>query len=109
MDPLPRRHSGSPDERIEGIPEPVAAIVMRMLAKTAEDRYQTAAGVEADLRKVLEDWESLGRINSFPLGKHDASDRLRIPEQLYGRYQEVKKLLVIPAVLSPPARPSWRW
>ncbi|MGA8655535.1 MAG: AAA family ATPase [Chthoniobacterales bacterium] len=82
-----------PDERIEGIPEPVAAIVMRMLAKTAEDRYQTAAGVEADLRRCLEDWESLGRINSFPLGKHDASDRLRIPEQLYGRDQEVKKLL----------------
>ena len=41
-----------PRERVKGIPEPVSAIVMKLLAKTAEDRYQTAAGVEADLRRV---------------------------------------------------------
>jgi PAS domain S-box-containing protein len=82
-----------PDERTKGIPAPLSAIVLRLLAKTADERYQTAAGVEADLRECLEDWESLGRINSFPLGRRDASDRLRIPEQLYGREQEVKQLL----------------
>ena len=82
-----------PDERAEGIPRPVSAIVMRLLAKTAEERYQTAAGVEADLRTCLEDWESLGSMKLFPLARHDASHRLRIPERLYGRDQEVKKLL----------------
>ena len=47
-----------PRERVDGIPEPVAAIVMKLLAKTAEDRYQTAAGVEADLRRCLAAWEA---------------------------------------------------
>jgi predicted ATPase len=66
---------------------------MRLLAKTAEERYQTAASVEADLRRCLHDLESFGHINSFPLGKHDVSDRLRIPEKLYGRDRPVKRLL----------------
>ncbi|MBV8416067.1 MAG: serine/threonine-protein kinase PknK, partial [Verrucomicrobia bacterium] len=82
-----------PVERTKAIPRYVSAIVMRLLAKTAEERYQTAASVEADLRRCLHDLESLGRISSFPLGEHDVSDRLRIPEKLYGRDREVKRLL----------------
>ena len=82
-----------PDERKKGIPQPVSAIVMRLLAKTAEERYQTAASVEADLSRCLHDLESLGRIGLFALGKHDVSDRLRIPEKLYGRDRQVKRLL----------------
>jgi AAA+ ATPase superfamily predicted ATPase len=82
-----------PNERAKGIPGPVSAIVMRLLAKSPEERYQTAAGAEADLSRCLEEWESFGRIKRFSLGRCDASDRLRIPEQLYGRDQEVKKLL----------------
>ena len=66
---------------------------MRLLAKTAEERYQTAAGVEADLRRCLAEWGKFGRIDSFSLGTHDASDRLWIPERLYGRDREVKVLL----------------
>ena len=66
---------------------------MRLLAKTAEERYQTAASVEADLSRCLRDLESLGRIGLFALGKHDVSDRLRIPEKLYGRDRQVKRLL----------------
>src|ERR1700729_4329516 len=46
-----------PDERVAGIPRPLSAIVMKLLAKTAEDRYQTAAGLAVDLRKCLTDWE----------------------------------------------------
>jgi PAS domain S-box-containing protein len=75
------------------VPEPLSAIVMRLLAKSAEERYQTAAGLEADLRRCLSDWESLGRIDPFPLGADDASDRLLIPEKLYGREGEVGALL----------------
>ena len=75
------------------VPEPLSAIVMRLLANNAEERYQTAAGLEADLRRCLTDWESHGRIDPFPLGTHDSSDRLLIPEKLYGREREVDTLL----------------
>jgi len=75
------------------VPEPLSAIVMRLLAKNAEERYQTAAGLEADLRRCLSEWESHGRIDPFPLGTDDSSDRLLIPEKLYGREREVDTLL----------------
>ena len=65
---------------------------MKLLAKTAEDRYQTAAGLEADLRRCLAEWEAEGRIDPFPLGAHDVSDRLLIPEKLYGREAEIDTL-----------------
>jgi PAS domain S-box-containing protein len=80
-------------ERVAGIQRPLASIVMKLLAKTAEERYQTAAGLEADLRRGLAEWEAHGRIGPFPLGTHDASDRLRIPEKLYGREREIEALL----------------
>src|SRR5208282_2551843 len=48
---------------------------------------------EADLRHCLAEWESLGRIDQFPLGKRDSSDRLLIPEKLYGREVEIDALL----------------
>jgi serine/threonine protein kinase len=82
-----------PDERIKSIPGQISAIVMKLIAKTAEERYQTAAGVAADLKRCLSELESSGRIVSFRLGLSDASDRLRIPEKLYGRDREVKALL----------------
>ena len=66
---------------------------MKLLAKTAEERYQTAAGVERDLRRCLAAWEAGRRIDDFPLGKHDMPDRLLIPEKLYGREREVDTLL----------------
>jgi serine/threonine protein kinase len=87
------RQPASPSERSNGIPVPLSAIVMKLLAKSAEDRYQTAAGLEADLHKCLAEWEAHGRIEPFPLGRRDASDRLRIPERLYGREREVDALL----------------
>src|SRR6202049_2790453 len=81
-----------PNERVAGVPGPLSAIVMKLLVKTAEERYQTAAGVEADLRRGLAEWESHGRIDPFPLGAYDVSDRLLIPEKLYGREREVDTL-----------------
>src|ERR1700687_5006749 len=77
------RQPAPPTERVADVPGPLSAIVMKLLAKTAEERYQTAAGVEADLRRCLAEWEATGRIGAFPLGAHDASDRLLIPEKLY--------------------------
>ena len=82
-----------PGERAKEVPAPVSAIILKLLAKTAEERYQTAAGVEADLRRCLGEWEALGRIDTFTLGAHDTSDRLLMPEKLYGRDRERKALL----------------
>jgi PAS domain S-box-containing protein len=82
-----------PNERVTGVPGPLSAIVMKLLAKTAEERYQTAAGVEADLRRSLAEWESHGRIDPFLIGAYDVSDRLLIPEKLYGREREIDTLL----------------
>ena len=78
---------------LRAVPEHVSAITMRLLAKNAEDRYQTAAGLEADLRRCLSEWQSHGRIDPFPLGTNDSSDRLLIPEKLYGREREIDALL----------------
>src|ERR1700724_133750 len=85
--PVPLNEQGA------GVPGPLSAIVMKLLAKIAEERYQTAAGVEADLRRCLAEWEASGRIGPFPLGAHDVSDRLLIPEKLYGREREIDALI----------------
>jgi predicted ATPase len=82
-----------PVERTVAVPRALSVITMKLLAKTAEERYQTAAGVEADLRRCLAEWESHGRIESFRLAVHDVSDRLLIPERLYGRDREIETLL----------------
>ncbi|HUA26809.1 MAG TPA: AAA family ATPase [Steroidobacteraceae bacterium] len=83
-----------PPKDIEtGIPVVLSDIVMRLLAKAAEDRYQTAAGVEADLRRCVESWDTQGVVSSFALGTEDTSDRLMIPEKLYGRQVEIDTLL----------------
>jgi predicted ATPase/signal transduction histidine kinase/ActR/RegA family two-component response regulator len=82
-----------PDERTVGIPRALSLITMKLLAKTAEERYQTAAGLEADLQRCLAEWECDGRINPFPLGTRDVSDRLLTPERLYGREHEIELLL----------------
>ena len=82
-----------PAERLKEVPGAISAIVMKLLAKTAEERYQTAAGLERDLRRCLAEWEAQGHIGDFPLGQHDIPDRLLIPEKLYGREREIGTLL----------------
>jgi len=87
------RQPVSPSERLETVPATVSAIVMKLLAKTAEERYQTAAGAESDLRRCLTEWETQRCVDQFPLGEQDTPDRLLIPEKLYGRAQEIDTLL----------------
>src|SRR5262249_55230759 len=82
-----------PHERVPTVPAQISAIVTKLLAKTPEERYQTAAGVTADLQCCLTDWEAHGRIDPFPLGLSDASSRLMVPERLYGREAEIAGLL----------------
>jgi PAS domain S-box-containing protein len=87
------RHPVPPHDRVKSVPPCVSAIVMRLLAKTPEERYQTASGVESDLRRCLAEWEAHGCIADFSPGLHDAPDRLLIPEKLYGRAGEIETLL----------------
>src|SRR5205809_1981019 len=82
-----------PCQRLKSIPGPVSAIIMKLLAKTAEERYQTASGAASDLRRCLAEWETQHRIDEFPLGEQDTPDRLLIPEKLYGRESEIGALL----------------
>jgi PAS domain S-box-containing protein len=75
------------------VPKSLSDLIMKLLAKNAEERYQTAAGLKADLRRCQSEWQSHGRIDQFALGADDLSDRLLIPEKLYGREREVDALL----------------
>ena len=82
-----------PAERRKDVPCSVSKIITKLLAKTAEERYQTAAGLESDLLRCLAEWENERHIADFVLGAHDTPDRLLIPERLYGRQCEVETLL----------------
>jgi PAS domain S-box-containing protein len=75
------------------VPELLSSLIMKLLAKSAEERYQTASGLESDLRQCLVEWQLHGRIDTFPLAAHDVSDRLLIPKKLYGREREIDALL----------------
>src|SRR5262249_16779292 len=87
------RQPAPPAERLKEIPGAVSAIVMKLLAKRAEDRYQTATGLESDLRNCQTEWAVQRLIDDFPLGERDIPDRLLIAEKLYGRRREVETLL----------------
>ncbi|MET0791676.1 MAG: AAA family ATPase, partial [Polyangiaceae bacterium] len=67
------------------VPEPLAAIVGKLLAKNPEDRYQTAAGLEADLKHCLTQLEEHGQLTALFLGQLDTASELNLPSQLYGR------------------------
>jgi len=66
---------------------------MKLLAKTAEERYRSARGLKADLDRCLREWQSTGRISHFFPGENDATDRFSIPQHLYGREGEIAQLL----------------
>ncbi|PCC68121.1 Protein kinase domain-containing protein [Nannocystis exedens] len=82
-----------PSSIVPGLPEVLSALVPRLLAKMPEDRYQIARGLQLDLERCLAELRSNGKIDRFPLGERDVSDRFQIPEKLYGREDEVAALL----------------
>lgn len=75
------------------IPPVLSDIVMKLLEKTAEARYQTAAGLQADLRRCLTQWMSKTDIDAFKLGGEDVSAQLLISERLYGRDEQRETLI----------------
>ncbi len=77
------------------IPKPVSDIVMKLLAKAAEDRYQSCRGLQSDLEICLTQLQATNTIPTFPLAQQDFSDRFQIPQKLYGREREVETLLTV--------------
>ena len=74
------------------LPAPLSALVMRLLAKNAEDRYQSAAGLLADLEHIRREYAAHGEVADFPLGQADHSDRFLLPATLYGREDAARAL-----------------
>jgi len=75
------------------IPQVLCDIVMKLMAKNAEDRYQSALGLKLDLENCLHQLQVDGMINGFELAQRDVCDRFIIPDKLYGREAEVQTLL----------------
>ncbi len=75
------------------IPSVLSEIVSKLMAKNAEDRYQSALGLKFDLEFCLRQLAESGRIERFEIAQRDVCDRFSIPEKLYGRETEVKTLL----------------
>ncbi|NEQ27659.1 MAG: serine/threonine protein kinase [Microcoleus sp. SIO2G3] len=76
------------------IPKAVSDIVMKLMAKNAEDRYQSAWGIKADLERCAQQLAETGQINAISLGRQDVSEQFCIPQKLYGREAEIEALWV---------------
>jgi len=74
-------------------PEAISQIIIKLMAKNAEERYQSALGLKHDLERCWQQLQATGEITPFELGEHDVCDRFLIPEKLYGREAEVQMLL----------------
>ncbi|MBD0347317.1 MAG: protein kinase, partial [Coleofasciculus sp. Co-bin14] len=75
------------------IPQPVSDILMKLLSKNTEERYQSAWGIKVDLVLCLMQLEATGKIENIIPGENDISDKFKLPKKLYGREQEVEALL----------------
>ncbi len=75
------------------IPLIISNIIMKMIAKNAEERYQNILGIKYDLETCLKSWQKAEKIPLFELGQRDIYERFSIPEKLYGRQGEVQNLL----------------
>ena len=87
------REPSPPADLRADLPPVVSAIIMKLLAKMAEDRYQSAHGLQADLAHCLAEWQATRTVNPFTLAEHDVSTRFQIPQKLYGREPELETLL----------------
>lgn len=81
-----------PDQRRGDVPFQLSAVIMRLLAKSADDRYQSARGLKADLQQCLQQWRHGETIEEFDLGQEDVRTTLQISQRLYGRRREMERL-----------------
>jgi len=87
------RAAPSASHVVPTVPEAIARIVLKLLSKVPEDRYQTARGLRLDLERCLASFRQRERIEPFELGERDVSDHLQIPRRLHGRESELVHLL----------------
>ena len=87
------KHPDEPCTIDKNIPKILSDIVMKLIEKNAEDRYQSAKGLKHDLEKCLQEYLLNGSIKSFILAVNDFSPIFRISEKLYGRDKEVAQLI----------------
>ncbi|AFZ35265.1 ATP-binding region ATPase domain protein [Stanieria cyanosphaera PCC 7437] len=83
----------TPKEINRQIPQVVSDLVIKLLSKTAEERYQNALGLKADLEECLTKLKKTGKIDTFVIGKLDQYSQFIISQKLYGREQEVANLI----------------
>lgn len=82
----------APHELDPALPEVLSDLILKLLAKRAEARYQSAHGVRADLAEIQRQWQTEGRLEAFPLGRYDASPRFQLSQTLYGRDEALAAL-----------------
>ena len=84
----PAKIVGQGSEHDSMVPIVIGDIIMKLLAKNAEDRYQSAFRVRKDLEECLLQWKTHRAIAPFPVGKSDIALKFQIPQRLYGREKE---------------------
>lgn len=77
----------------EDVPEMLERIITKLMAKNAEDRYQSARGLMKDLQTCLDMWDQHEKIDEFELCQHDFSGDFQLPQKLYGREKELELLM----------------
>ena len=88
-------HEAVPPHKVcPNLSESISAVVLKLMSKTAEDRYQTALGLASDLSQLRDYYQQNGDLNvSFTPGLTDAASQFSIPQQLFGREQDIQGLL----------------
>lgn len=78
-----------PSEICSDIPEAVSKIILKLMSKRAEDRYQSMFALKKDLLKCKNQLKTMGHIDSFEIASYNVSSHFQIPEKLYGRQSEI--------------------
>ena len=83
----------TPESINTAIPTALSRVLLKLIAKNAEDRYQSSHGLLHDLKECRAQWERTGGIEDFTLARQDVPETFHIPQKLYGREGEVARLL----------------
>jgi len=83
----------APHEILPGLPPAISAIVLKLLAKNSESRYQSADGLIHDLAHCADELAAGRQLECFEPGEKDVLHKFLLPQNLYGRERELQELL----------------